>query len=161
MTAKKKAPALLASSIDMVEIKIVGGRLESNEEFDERKVAAFASDCSLRFFTGAEGDTLRGELKIWVETESDPLQVEAQGYFHLDFMFVIQDLQNWLPIDPNGERSIAPTLQNAIAAVSYSTARGMLISRFQGTVFQRFILPVIDPADLIDVPVKKGKRDHQ
>ncbi len=160
MTTKKKAPQLQASSIDIMEIKIIEGHVESNEDFDDRLIAAFDSDCSLRFFTGAEREGLRGELKIWVETQSDPPQVEAHGHFHFQFLFLIKDLQTWLPEGPNGELSIASSLQNAIAAVSYSTARGILIGRFHGTAFHRFILPVINPADLLDTPKKAGKQSR-
>jgi hypothetical protein len=40
-------------------------------------------------------------------------------------------------------------LANAIASISYSTARGIILSRFQGTALREFILPVIDPNSLL------------
>ncbi|MNY64312.1 hypothetical protein D3C86_2014030 [compost metagenome] len=46
--------------------------------------------------------------------------------------------------------TIHPALGNALASITYSTSRGILMTRFQGTVLSDFILPVIDPNSLLE-----------
>jgi hypothetical protein len=43
-----------------------------------------------------------------------------------------------------------PDLGNALSAITYSTARGILLTRLQGTAFQDFILPIINPNNLLN-----------
>ena len=50
--------------------------------------------------------------------------------------------------------TVHPALGNALASITYSTSRGILMTRFQGTVLSDFILPVINPNDLLE----KGKK---
>ena len=48
------------------------------------------------------------------------------------------------------EITIDANLGNALASISYATSRGILMTRFQGTALEDFILPVIDPNDLLE-----------
>jgi hypothetical protein len=43
-----------------------------------------------------------------------------------------------------------PSLGNALASITYSTSRGILMTRFQGTALSDFILPVINPNNLLE-----------
>ncbi len=147
--AKKPTP-FTASAISLIEVKIIEGRVESHDLFDDSKVVAFDPDCSLRIFLGLKANLLRAELKVWVDTESEPSQPETHGHFHFVFLFLARELSKWVAEAEDNAMTMDPGLQNAIAAVSYSTARGILISRFQGTALQRFILPVINPNDLLE-----------
>jgi hypothetical protein len=145
----KKFTAFTASSIVLQEVKILEARVESHEFFLTGNVSNFDPDCALRIFLGPVGDFLRAELKIWVDTESEPSQPEAHGHFHFNFYYTVDGLRAWVATSDDGEMILDFGLQNAIASVTYSTARGILISRFQGTAFQRFILPVVNPNELL------------
>jgi hypothetical protein len=41
-------------------------------------------------------------------------------------------------------------LGNALASITYSTTRGILMTGFQGTALCNFILPVKDPDELLN-----------
>lgn len=152
-----KNPAFVADSVSLIEVRIVEGRVESHEEFESSRIKAFDPDCALKIFLDPKENLVRGDLKVWVDTESEPAQPEAHGHFHFNFYFFVADLQQWLQQAQDGATFMEPSLQNAIASVSYSTARGILISRFQGTAFSRFILPVINPNDLLERSTKPKK----
>lgn len=142
----------------LIDVKIVEGSVESHEEFELNRIIAFDPDCSLRIFLGLKAHLLKAELKIWVDTESEPSQAEAHGHFHFHFIYHVKALDQWIHEMENGDTNMDPGLQNAVASVSYSTARGILISRFQGTVFQRFVLPIINPNDLLEQSSKSKPR---
>jgi len=68
------------------------------------------------------------------------------------------EISKWLSGDHNFTlRSLA----NAIASISYSTARGIIVSRFQGTALCDFILPVISPNDLLGAFLLNRPTVHQ
>jgi hypothetical protein len=154
----KKSNSFTASLVNLIEVRVIEGRVESHEEFDTSKITAYDPDCSLRLFVNIDHGFLRSDLKVWVNSESEPSQPEAHGHFHFIFLFSVKEIESWVSELENGSQSIDSALQNAIASVSYSTARGILLSRFQGTAFSRFILPVINPNDLLQSPVNLKQR---
>ncbi|GAO27720.1 hypothetical protein JCM15548_14569 [Geofilum rubicundum JCM 15548] len=42
-----------------------------------------------------------------------------------------------------------PDLGNALSSVTYSTSRGILLTKMQGTALQNFVLPIINPNKLL------------
>jgi hypothetical protein len=64
---------------------------------------------------------------------------------------MVENMEELLEADEKNKISYDAALGNAIASIVYSTSRGILMSRFQGTVFADFILPVIDPNQLLDM----------
>lgn len=149
-----KNPTFVANSVSLIDVRIVVGRVESHEDFEAKHITAFAPDCALRIFLDLKENLVRADLKVWVDTESSPSQPEAHGHFHFNFYFRVADLEQWIHASSEGAAFMDAGLQNAVASVSYSTARGILLSRFQGTAFSRFILPVINPNDLLERTTK-------
>lgn len=93
---------------------------------------------------------VKADLLFSVETESSQEQEEASGCFKLSFIFYVSNLDELVVSLPEtGSLQINPSLGNAIASISYSTSRGILMTRFNGTALSNFILPVINPNDLL------------
>jgi hypothetical protein len=42
-----------------------------------------------------------------------------------------------------------PVLANSIAAISYSTSRGVLLMQIKGSALEKLILPIINPNELL------------
>lgn len=148
----KTSKSFPASALTLLKVKIIEGIVESPEDFDEEAVALFDPECALEVSRDGKGEMLRADLKVWVNSESAPAQHEAHGHYHFHFFYAVAEPERWLLEDPKAGLLIDGGLLNAIAAVSYSTARGILLGRFQGTVFQRFILPVIDTSEIVEQP---------
>jgi hypothetical protein len=84
------------------------------------------------------------------KTVSSAEAQEATCFYHFVFLFDIDDLKDHATNMEDGSTDCNPYLSNAIASITYSTSRGILLSRFQGTVMKDFILPVIDPNSLFE-----------
>jgi hypothetical protein len=74
----------------------------------------------------------------------------ANSSFKFSFHFQIEHLSDFLEVQPQEkiiicERNLASTL----AAISFSTVRGILLTQFRGTIFKNFILPIINPEKLL------------
>jgi hypothetical protein len=74
---------------------------------------------------------------------------EATGSYQFVFIYFVENLSEHVMIMPDAVVDWNPYLANAIASITYSTSRGILLSRFQGTVMKDFILPVVDPNALL------------
>jgi hypothetical protein len=74
---------------------------------------------------------------------------EANGNFHLIFIYRIENLEELAIPEKNKRLNLNPGLANALSSVTYSTARGILLTRLQGTALQNFVLPIINPNNLL------------
>jgi hypothetical protein len=64
----------------------------------------------------------------------------------LSYVFEVMDLSKWLESTTDGTVCLHPSLQNAIANLSYSCSRGYLFRNLQGTALEGFILPLAHPS---------------
>ncbi len=69
--------------------------------------------------------------------------------FHFVYVFHVENLQELAIPDENKGISLNGGLGNALASITYSTSRGILLTRLKGTGLENFILPVIDPNSLL------------
>jgi hypothetical protein len=97
-----------------------------------------------------EEKLVRADLSVNVSTISKEQTQEATGSFHFVFMYFYDDLIDHTTLKEDNSVGCNPYLANAIASITYSTSRGILLSRFQGTAMQNFILPVVDPNTLLE-----------
>ena len=87
-------------------------------------------------------------LKYKVGTET----VLAKAVFKLSFLYQVENLI-YLTEYKDGVKKIEGGLAATLAGISYSTARGILLTRFQGTAFRDFILPIVNPRDMTEKTV--------
>ncbi len=137
--------------ISILDFKIIKGAIESPYDFDIEKVTAHPFKVNLDLGFNLEDKLVKADFDVEVLTESGAeKQEEAQGIFHFVFVFSVENLEELaIPTTKKNKIEVDGGLGNALAAISYSTARGILMTRFQGTALENFILPVIDPNDLL------------
>lgn len=142
--------------IKIVDIKILKGQVDASELYDASLNEGFDVENTLKFNFSLEHKFVKTDLmlsiksKVKIETQSN-----ASAIFHLAFYFHIENLE--LLAIPNESNIIVldPSLGNALSSISYSTSRGILWARLQGTVLNAFMLPVINPNDLLVSSIKK------
>jgi hypothetical protein len=67
----------------------------------------------------------------------------------LVFIYQTENLKDLAKPDDNNLIKLDPGLANALSSVTYSTSRGILLTRLQGTALQNFVLPIINPNKLL------------
>jgi hypothetical protein len=67
----------------------------------------------------------------------------------LIFIYRIENLEELASPEKNKRLHLNPALTNALSSVTYSTSRGILLTRLQGTALQHFVLPIINPNNLL------------
>ncbi|SFE43353.1 hypothetical protein [Thermoflexibacter ruber] len=137
-------------NITIVEFKIVKSQVEVPEDFDAEKVEGHYLDNSLQLGFNIDEKLVKTDFTIEIRTKSKGQNPkEATGNFHLVFIYHVENLQELAKLDTNNLIELHPDLANALSSVTYSTARGILLTRFQGTALQNFVLPIINPTKLL------------
>ena len=67
----------------------------------------------------------------------------------LNYQGLRENLEELASSKKNKRLHLNPALTNAISSVTYSTSRGILLTRLQGTALQNFVLPIINPNNLL------------
>ncbi len=137
--------------ITLIDFKMIKGQVDTPENFDISKVVGHQLDNTLQLGFNLEDKLAKADFTVSVATDSQgENELEATGNFHLIFIYRIENLDELAIPDKNKRLSLNPNLANALSSVSYSTSRGILLTRLQGTALQNFVLPIINPNKLLN-----------
>lgn len=152
--AKKKM--LEPNKIHILDFKVLRSQIESPFEFDLEKVINHSFQVGFDLSFNLDDLLVKTDFNFEIVTESESDQTEeAKGVFHFAFVFRVENLKDLIDIKKESRENIIDSgLANAVASITYSTSRGILMVRFQGTAFKNFILPVIDPNELLKMEKK-------
>lgn len=141
--------AIRPDLIHLVDVRITKGELKSPVSIDEAQITSYGFDVTLDIGLNLTDSQIRADLTTTVQPlGAANISLDASAAFSLSFYFVVDNLNTLVEEEPAGLR-INGGLGNAIASIAYSTARGIMLTRLQGTALKGFILPVIDPNTLL------------
>jgi len=136
--------------IALIDFKMIKGQADTPEIFDINKVVGHKLDNTLQLGFNLEEKLAKATFKVSVITDSKGgNECEASGNFHLIFIYRIENLEELSFPEKNKRLHLNPALTNALSSVTYSTSRGILLTRLQGTALQHFVLPIINPNNLL------------
>ena len=136
--------------IALIDFKMIKGQVDTPEIFDINKVVGHQLDNSLQLGFNLDDKLAKADFTVSVKTDSNGQnETEAIGKFHLIFIFRIENLEELTTEEKNKRLNLNPGLANALSSVTYSTSRGILLTRLQGTALQNFVLPIINPSKLL------------
>ena len=145
------ANILQPEKIEIVDFKIIKGQINSPFDFENEKVAGHTFNVDFELGFNLEDKLVKADFSVHVETKSNEDTIEeAVGNFSFVYVFYVDNIEELTALEKDETITIHPALGNALASITYSTSRGILMTRFQGTVLSDFILPVINPNDLLE-----------
>lgn len=145
------ANILQPEKIEIVDFKIIKGQINSPFDFEKEKVAGHTFNVDFELGFNLEDKLVKADFSVHVETKSNEDSIEeAVGNFSFVYVFYVDNIEELTAPEKDETITIHPALGNALASITYSTSRGILMTRFQGTVLSDFILPVINPNDLLE-----------
>ncbi len=137
--------------IHITSITVLKSNIETTEsyiddpvEFKNIKVQC-AQDSAFNFDDNAVRVRIDISL-ISVDENDEPIGLNAE--YTIEFIFIVENFDEFV-IDMEDHKEVEGILGNTIMSIAYSTARGMVLERTQGTYFNGIILPVIDPKSII------------
>ena len=145
------ANILHPEKIEIVDFKIIKGQINSPFDFENKKVEGHIFNVDFELGFNLEDKLARADFSVNVETKSNGDTIEeAVGNFSFVYVFYVDNIEELTTVEKDEIITVHPALGNALASITYSTSRGILMTRFQGTVLSDFILPVINPNDLLE-----------
>jgi hypothetical protein len=144
-------PRVHPEKIHIIDMKIIYAAIDSPFEFLKDKIKDFHSTCSCRLSFNLEDKMVKSDFEVEIESESEKETniEEVNAKFKLTFFFFVENLDELSIKKENDTLELKGGLESVIASITYSTSRGILMTRFQGTAFSDFILPVINPDSLL------------
>lgn len=139
-----------ASKIHILQIKTLKGNINAPSESDPEQIAGHSFNADLRTGLNLE-DNLVG-LKLTTDIEAldkgdNPLN--SKGSYTHEIIFRVDNLNDFIGKEGENEGRIDIGLGSTLVSIAYSTVRGIIYTRTQGTSLGTVILPVINPLDLM------------
>jgi hypothetical protein len=141
--------------IHLIRIEILKCHIDSPFELsiDKIKGHEFKMDFDLGF--NLEDKLIKADFKLNIVSKSQGKNIEeATGEFFFVFIFNVENLDELAILNKKKHITLDGNLGNAVASITYSTTRGILFTRLKGTSLECFILPIIDPNDLLHLDRK-------
>ncbi|OMP81225.1 hypothetical protein [[Flexibacter] sp. ATCC 35208] len=92
------------------------------------------------------------EISIQGLDDADQFNGISAGYTH-EFVFHVDNLEELVEFDEEKKIVVADgDLGITLAGIAYSTARGIIFDKTQGTLLKGLILPIISPNQLLSTP---------
>lgn len=136
--------------IKLIDCKTIKTEINAPENFDIGNITGHQLEHTFQLAFNLEEKLCKADITVRIQSNSQESQPEGSHcYFHFAFIYRIENLEELAIPAKNNRLNINPSLANALASVTYSTTRGLLIVKLQGTPLQNFILPVIDPGKLV------------
>lgn len=136
-----------SEKMSLVDFKMIKGQINTPEIFDITSVSGHRLESNLEFGFSLIDRLAKADFSVQIKTESVDKN-EASGHFHFVFIYRVENLEELAIQRENEKIELHPALANALASVTYSTSRGILLTRLQGTALQNFVLPIVNPNSL-------------
>jgi hypothetical protein len=145
------ANMLQPDKIEIVDFKIIKGQINSPFDFEIEKVEGHTFNVDFELGFNLDDKLVKADFSVNVETKSKEEDIEeAIGAFSFVYVFYVDNIEELTTLEKDQTVTLHPSLGNALASITYSTSRGILMTRFQGTALSDFILPVINPNNLLE-----------
>lgn len=139
----------VADKVQLQKVDILSASIENPLEIANKLVEAANFNLGFNFGFNPDEKLVKLEFEVGLSSNIENIERQATCNFKLAFVFSIENLKELVHIEGDvidGSEDMA----FALSAIAYSTTRGILLTRLQGTIFRDFILPVISPSDLLN-----------
>jgi len=134
----------------LIKIDIIKCHIDSPFEFDMGKIKGHEFNMEFDLGFNMDDKLVKADFKLTATSKSEGANTEeALGDFHFVFIYNVENLSELAIHDTEQHLTLNGNLGNALASITYSTTRGILFTRLKGTSLENFILPVINPNELI------------
>jgi hypothetical protein len=146
---KSKFGQIEFDKIHLQRVTIVSAVIENPLEISSREIGGLHFNVGFTLDISPQDQKVKAELEVNLSTALENAASQATARFRLAFIYSLENFDELIHWDNTGVE-VSNELAIEIASISYSTARGILLTHFQGTLFGEFILPVVSPIDILN-----------
>ncbi len=133
--------------IEILGINIFKTNIETTDDFIENNKKSSGFEFGVAQSMGYNLEDKRIQVRMFYNFEGKDEQHEPvglSGEYGIDFQFFIQNLDDFVLKNAINEVEIHTVLASSLIRIAYSTSRGIILEKTQGTVLNGAILPVIN-----------------
>jgi hypothetical protein len=149
--------------IHIVSIKTLSGSINTETAAEIKTDSVKAHKFNFNLDTGFSVKEKMIGLKLKIDINGVNAKNEEVGinasYTH-EIIFKVENLDDFIVLNDNKEPEIHWLLGSTIVSIAYSTLRGLIYSRTQGTPLNAVILPVVDPRKIAGLPIDKKEKNE-
>lgn len=150
MSEEPKKNVFKADKLSIVDFKITKGLIDVEFDFNVKSIKDFETDMTFDVTFDTEHKSLKADMGFTIITNSEGKATEeAKAEFNFVYIYNLDNFDELIEFDKGSLSSINEHLMPSVAAISFSTSRGILMTRLQGTAMKDYILPIINPDDLL------------
>ena len=138
--------------IRVLNIRTLKGSIEAENEADPNLIVEYKYSHTLGTGINLEENLMALKITVVIETfnsKNEPLSIKG-AYTH-EFTFLVDNLADFAETDKEDVVNIDPMMAATLIGIAYSTIRGIVFTRTQGTSLNAVIMPVIDPKALLEI----------
>ncbi|MFM2307719.1 MAG: hypothetical protein RLZZ367_2388 [Bacteroidota bacterium] len=149
---------IFPEKIKLTTIKMVNGSIECAPELAMKNpvIHSFTTEFEADFRINYDLKNITYFIKVKlqaIDKELKPIAIKAEYSFSL--AFTVDNLSDYIVERTNSGIVVELILAGTLMGIAYSTIRGMVLSRTEGTILDGIILPVVDPKSLIAHKARK------
>jgi len=138
--------------IHLIDLKVFKSNLETTDDFlsNPVKPVGFNFGFSQRSGFNFENNQVRIVINILLQgmkSENEPVGIKAEYGF--DFRYIVDNLKDFVIKGKDKKKTVSGKLGITLISIAYSSTRGIVLERTQGTYLNGIILPIIDPKELL------------
>jgi hypothetical protein len=150
----KTSPSKLnPDKIEITDIQIFKASLETSEEYLEQptQVENFNVEIGHEIAHNMEDGMVRLRLFLAIKgmDESERQVAGLHISYGIEYHFKVGNLQDLIQVKSGDQRVIQLDLAATLFSIAYSTSRGIILGRTQGTLLGGVILPVVNPSKVM------------
>lgn len=138
--------------IHLVNIKTIKGNIDAASDIDVHAITGHEFSFELGTGVNADDNVIGINLVVNIKAkDSTDKLLPINGSYTHEVIFIVDNLKDFLVPDESGSQNykIDGGLGSTIVSIAYSTIRGIIFTRTQGTSLGSVMLPVINPKKLM------------
>lgn len=152
MSQSGSYPTVHPDSIELLDFRVFRSKIETEDDFLNNPVPVKGYSLEQYAEHGIEKEEEKVGIRIYVAVQGMDEEhnfLGLKGEFGIEYKFWVEGLSDHL--DHEGDPpEISGKLVATLAGIAYSTSRGVIYDRVEGSHLQHLILPVVDPKQLLE-----------
>jgi hypothetical protein len=152
---------IIPEKIHINSIRILGGNISAEPSFDTEMVSSYDVQYAINDELYLKQKSFKFILSIFINALSvNDAHLGAKGEYNIEYIFTIENLEDYIVPnkEPNSPVVLHTSLLHTLLSIVYSTSRGIVLSRTQGTSIDGVVLPVIDTTSLLKQLLERQKQ---
>lgn len=141
-----------ADKIQIAAIRTIKGNIDGSTDIDIDTIGGHQFQFELGTGVNPEENVIGLQLVVDITAHDKELKpLSLTGSYTHEIVFVVENLSEFLTKDETSPTGflINGVLGSTLVSIAYSTVRGIIFTRTQGTSLGSVVLPVIDPKKLM------------